>query len=305
MQTYLSKRLIMIIPILLSVATIVFFLIHVIPGDPVDLIVGEQALTTDKARIASELNLDKPIMVQYGMFLKGLATGDWGKSLFNRRSVLTQLKERFGATALLAFTAMFIAVLVAIPMGVLAAVKRNSFWDSASMFIALVGISVPNFWLGPVLILLFSVYIGILPIAGGGSLSSIILPSITLGAALAAMLSRMTRASMIEEIKSEYITTARAKGISERKIIFKHAFKNALNPIITIVGLQVGALLAGTVITEKIFSWPGIGSLLMDSIGRRDYPVVEGCILLISFSYVIINMSVDLLYRFFDPRVKL
>jgi len=295
----------MIIPILLSVATIVFFLIHVIPGDPVDLIVGEQALTTDKARIASELNLDKPIMVQYGMFLKGLATGDWGKSLFNRRSVLTQLKERFGATALLAFTAMFIAVLVAIPMGVLAAVKRNSFWDSASMFIALVGISVPNFWLGPVLILLFSVYIGILPIAGGGSLSSIILPSITLGAALAAMLSRMTRASMIEEIKSEYITTARAKGISERKIIFKHAFKNALNPIITIVGLQVGALLAGTVITEKIFSWPGIGSLLMDSIGRRDYPVVEGCILLISFSYVIINMSVDLLYRFFDPRVKL
>jgi len=225
--------------------------------------------------------------------------------LFDRRPVLTQLKERFSATALLAFTAMFIAVLVAIPMGVLAAVKRNSFWDSASMFIALVGISVPNFWLGPVLILLFSVYIGILPIAGGGSLSSIILPSITLGAALAAMLSRMTRASMIEEIKSEYITTARAKGISERKIIFKHAFKNALNPIITIVGLQVGALLAGTVITEKIFSWPGIGSLLMDSIGRRDYPVVEGCILLISFSYVIINMSVDLLYRFFDPRVKL
>ncbi len=295
----------MIIPILLSVATIVFFLIHVIPGDPVDLIVGEQALTTDKARIASELNLDKPVIVQYGIFLKGLVTGDWGRSLFDRRPVLTQLKERFGATALLAFTAMFIAVLVAIPMGVLAAVKRNSFWDSASMFIALVGISVPNFWLGPVLILLFSVYIGILPIAGGGSLSSIILPSITLGAALAAMLSRMTRASMIEEIKSEYITTARAKGISERKIIFKHAFKNALNPIITIVGLQVGALLAGTVITEKIFSWPGIGSLLMDSIGRRDYPVVEGCILLISFSYVIINMSVDLLYRFFDPRVKL
>ncbi|PIU54681.1 MAG: glutathione ABC transporter permease GsiC [Deltaproteobacteria bacterium CG07_land_8_20_14_0_80_38_7] len=305
MQTYLSKRLIMIIPILLSVATIVFFLIHVIPGDPVDLIVGEQALTTDKARIASELNLDKPVIVQYGIFLKGLVTGDWGRSLFDRRPVLTQLKERFSATALLAFTAMFIAVLVAIPMGVLAAVKRNSFWDSASMFIALVGISVPNFWLGPVLILLFSVYIGILPIAGGGSLSSIILPSITLGAALAAMLSRMTRASMIEEIKSEYITTARAKGISERKIIFKHAFKNALNPIITIVGLQVGALLAGTVITEKIFSWPGIGSLLMDSIGRRDYPVVEGCILLISFSYVIINMSVDLLYRFFDPRVKL
>jgi len=295
----------MIIPILLSVATIVFFLIHVIPGDPVDLIVGEQALTTDKARIASELNLDKPVIVQYGIFLKGLVTGDWGRSLFDRRPVLTQLKERFSATALLAFTAMFIAVLVAIPMGVLAAVKRNSFWDSASMFIALVGISVPNFWLGPVLILLFSVYIGILPIAGGGSLSSIILPSITLGAALAAMLSRMTRASMIEEIKSEYITTARAKGISERKIIFKHAFKNALNPIITIVGLQVGALLAGTVITEKIFSWPGIGSLLMDSIGRRDYPVVEGCILLISFSYVIINMSVDLLYRFFDPRVKL
>lgn len=305
MNNYLLKRFIALLPILFVVSTIVFFMIHVIPGDPVDLIIGEQALATDRERIAHELKLDRPVVAQYADFIKGMVTGDWGRSIFDKRPVTEHLKDRFGATLLLAFAAMFVAVVIAIPIGILAAIKRYSFWDSAAMFVALVGISVPNFWLGPVLILIFSVHWGILPISGRESLVSLILPAITLGAALAAMLSRMTRSSMIEEIKLDYITAARAKGLPERKIILKHAFKNALNPIITIVGLQIATLLAGTIITEKIFAWPGIGMLLLDSIHRRDYPVVQGCILIISFSYVIINTLVDCSYKLFDPRVRL
>lgn len=305
MGKYLRRRILWVIPVLFAVSTIVFFLIHIIPGDPVDLIIGEQALPADRAQLAHDLKLDQPLALQYTDFLKGIATGNWGKSIFDDTPVLELIKDRYGATLLLACSAMFVALLIAIPAGVFAAVKRGSIWDSITMLVALVGISIPNFWLGPVLILIFSVNLGILPISGHDSWTSLVLPAITLGAALAAMLSRMTRSSMIEEIKSEYITTARAKGLSEGRVIFKHAFKNALNPIVTIVGLQVGTLLAGTIITEKIFSWPGIGMLLMDSIGRRDYPVVEGCVLVISFAYVIINTAVDCLYKAFDPRVRL
>lgn len=304
MGRYLMRRFFSVIPVLWAVATIVFFLIHVIPGDPVDLILGEQALAADRAQMARELNLDKPVAVQYGIFLKGLVTGRWGSSLFDKRPVLAHIKDRYGATLLLACAAMFFSLAIAIPLGILAAVKHRTLWDSLAMTAALIGISVPNFWLGPVLILIFSVHFGILPISGGGSLSALLLPAVTLGAALAAMLSRMTRSSMIEEINKEYVTAARAKGASEGRVIFRHALKNALNPIITIVGLQVATLLAGAIITEKIFSWPGIGSLLLDSIGRRDYPVVQACILVISFAYVLVNTTVDCLYKRFDPRVK-
>ncbi len=305
MLVYMVRRAFSIVPVLLAVSTIVFFLIHAIPGDPVDLILGEQALPADRVALAHEMGLDQPIMTQYGHFLKGLVSGDWGVSLFNGRPVAELLRERFAATALLAFAAMFIAILIAVPAGTIAAIRRNSIWDSAAMFIALVGISVPNFWLGPVLILIFAVYLGILPIAGIDSLASLILPAVTLGAALAAMLSRMTRSSMLEELKAEYVTTARAKGLAERTVIFKHAFRNALNPIITIVGLQVGALMAGTIITEKIFLWPGVGMLLLESIHRRDYPVVQGCILVIAMVYVIVNTLTDILYAEVDPRVRL
>jgi len=299
------RRVVAVLPVLLAVSTIVFFLIHAIPGDPVDLIIGEQALPADREAIAHELGLDRPVIEQYGLFLKGLVSGDWGTSVFDGRKVAELLRERFAATALLATAAMFIALIIAIPAGTVAAIKRNSFWDSAAMFLALVGISVPNFWLGPVLILIFSVHLGVLPIAGIESPISLILPSITLGAALAAMLSRMTRSSMLEELKAEYVTTARAKGLSERRVIFKHAFRNALNPIITIVGLQVGTLMAGTIITEKIFLWPGVGMLLLESIQRRDYPVVQGCILIIAMLYVVINTFTDILYAKVDPRVRL
>ncbi|MFH1654041.1 MAG: ABC transporter permease [Pseudomonadota bacterium] len=305
MISYIIKRLLGIVPVLLAVSTIVFMLIHIIPGDPVDIIIGEQALQADRIALAKDLHLDLPVIEQYGIFLKGFVKGDLGRSIHDRRPVVEHLKERYKATLMLAISAMAIAIMIAIPAGILAAIKRYSLWDSAAMFIALVGISVPSFWLGPVLILVFSVKLNWLPIGGGGSIVSLILPSITLGAALAAMLSRMTRSSMIEELGAEYVTVALAKGLRRIKVIFKHAFRNALNPIITIVGLQIGTLLAGTIITEKIFSWPGIGSLLMDSIYRRDYPLVQGCIIAISFVYVIINALTDCLYKAVDPRVKL
>jgi peptide/nickel transport system permease protein len=305
MVRYLLKRLLMLIPVLWAVSTIVFFLIHAIPGDPTDLILGERALAVDRATLARQLHLDEPVAVQYGRFLRGMAVGNWGASVFDDRPVLERIRERSGATLLLACCAMGIAVAIAIPAGVAAAVRRGTLWDQAAMLAALVGISVPNFWLGPILILLFSVHLGWLPISGRESAASIVLPAVTLGAALAAMLSRMTRASMLEEIRRDYVVTARAKGLSERRVIFRHALRNALNPVITIVGLQVGTLLAGAIITEKVFNWPGLGTLLLDAIHRRDYPLVQGCILVISFAYVIVNMITDCLYRAADPRVRL
>lgn len=302
---YIAKRLIATVPVLWAVTTIVFFLIHAIPGNPVDIIVGEQALAADKERLTRDLNLDEPIAIQYARYLKGVATLDFGKSIYDKRPVIDHIAQRFGATLMLAFCGMTAAILIAIPFGVLAALKRGTMIDQCAMFASLIGISVPVFWLGPVLVLIFSVELGWLPISGRESFGSLILPSITLGMALAAMLSRLTRASMIEEIKREYVTTARSKGLSERVVIFKHALRNAMNPVITIIGLQFGALLAGTIITEKIFNWPGLGSLLLDSIGRRDYPMVQGCILVISFIYVLVNTATDCMYRLIDPRVKL
>jgi peptide/nickel transport system permease protein len=293
------------IPVLFAVSTIVFFLIHAIPGDPVDLIAGDRALPMDRVMLAHDLHLDEPVYKQYGRFIGGLMSGDWGKSLYDSRPVLSHIKDKFGSTFILALCAMAIAIGIALPAGIISSIRRGSGFDQGAMFLSLIGISVPAFWLGPVLILIFSVKLGVLPISGRESLVSLILPSITLGAALAAMLSRLTRSSMLEEIRREYVTTARAKGLSERSVIFKHALKNALNPIITIIGLQTAALLAGTVITEKIFSWPGVGMLLMDSIGRRDYPLVQGCILVISFAYVIVNTITDCLYSVVDPRVRL
>jgi len=295
----------MALPVMLAVATIVFFLIHAIPGDPVDLILGEQALSVDRAELAREMGLDRPIAEQYARFVSGLARGDWGRSLFDRAPVLSHIGRHAGATLLLAASAMFVAVLIAIPAGVFAAVRKGSLWDQAAMLAALVGISVPNFWLGPVLILVFAVWLGILPIAGRESLSSLVLPAVTLGFALSAMLSRLTRAAMLDELGRGYVTTARAKGLSERAVIMKHAFRNALNPVVTIIGLEVGSLLAGTIVTERIFNWPGIGTLLLDSISRRDYPLVEGCILAIAFAYVLVNAATDCAYRLVDPRVKM
>jgi len=302
---FMSKRFLIALPVLWAVSTIVFFLIHAIPGDPVDIIMGDRALASDRVQLRHDLRLDEPIPEQYLHFMEGIVTGDWGKSIYDKRPVLAHIKERMGATFLLAACAMFIAVAFAIPLGVMAAVRSGSILDQGAMFFALLGISIPNFWLGPVLMLIFSVKLGILPISGRESLMSLILPSLTLGAALSAMLSRITRSSMLEELSKEYVVAALARGLSRSKSIFKHALRNALNPVITIAGLQTAALLAGTVITEKIFNWPGIGMLLLDSIGRRDYPLVQGCILFISFAYVLVNIITDFMYHVADPSVEI
>lgn len=305
MFPYLAKRIALLIPILFVVVTIVFFFIHMIPGDPVDFILGEQAESADKAALRSELRLDLPLGSQYLKFLGGIAKLDWGDSIFDRRPVLAHIRERYGATVELALAALAVSLLIAIPAGVFASLKKYSFWDSGTMFFSLLGVSMPNFWLGPLMILLFSIWLGWLPVAGRGGLASLVLPAFTLGAAMSAMLSRMTRASMLEVLEKEYVTTARAKGLKESRVILKHALRNALNPVVTIVGLQMGTLLAGAVVTEKIFNWPGLGSLLIESIQRRDYAVVQGCVLVIALGYVAINTLTDCLYRVVDPRVRL
>lgn len=305
MLNYFCKRLALLLPILFSITTIVFLLIHFIPGDPTDFILGEQALETDRAWLRETLHLNQPIGEQYLAFWRDLGRGEFGHSLFDRRPVMTHIAERYGATLGLAFGALFVAVLLGVPLGIVAALRQYRWTDSVTMLASLLAVSIPNFWLGPLLILLFSVKLGWLPVAGLDNFASFILPCATLGAAMAAILSRMTRSSMLEVLQKKYILTARAKGLSERRVILKHALKNALNPVITIVGLQVGTLLAGAVITEKVFNWPGLGSLLIESIQRRDYPVVQGCVLVIAFSYVVINALTDFCYRLFDPKVRL
>ncbi|MBI4211245.1 MAG: ABC transporter permease [Deltaproteobacteria bacterium] len=305
MMSYLARRLLSLVPVLFAVSTLVFALLHLMPGDPVDLMLGEQALAIDRVELTQKLHLDQPLMTQYVGFLKGLVIGDWGTSIFDGRPVSKHIGDRFGATLLLSVCAMWFAIAISIPVGILAARKKGKMLDSLAMFVSLVGISLPNFWLGPVLILIFSVKLGILPFVGREHLASLLLPSITLGAALAAMLSRITRSSMLEELHREYITTARAKGVREWKVVTKHALRNALNPVITVIGLQVGTLLAGTIVTEKIFSWPGMGSLLLDAIHRRDYPVVQGVILVNAFIYVVVNALTDIAYKMTDPRVDL
>lgn len=305
MLIFFLKRLLYAVPVLFAVSTAVFFLSHTIPGDPVDLILGEQALSTDKARLTQQLHLDKPVVLQYCYFMDGLVRGDWGRSIFNQEPVIKLLKDRYPATAHLALVAMLIALGIAIPLGIIAALKKGTWIDSTAMFLALFGISMPVIWLGPLLIIVFAIWLGLFPAGGSDLPGSVILPALTLGMVLAAMTSRMMRSSMLDVLKSEYVTTARAKGLPERVVILKHALKNALNPVLTIVGLQVGALLAGAIVTEKIFSWPGVGTLLITAIQRRDYPVIQGSVLVIAFTYVIINTITDCMYKVVDPRVEL
>lgn len=302
---YTLRRILFILPILYCLATLVFFLIHLIPGDPVDLILGEQALAGDKLMLRYQLGLHEPLWLQHLHYIYNLIQGDWGMSLFTHRPVIEMIGERYPATLKLTMVAMIVAVGLAFPLGLIAALRKNSFWDHGAMVTALLGISMPNFWLGPLLVLLFSVQLGWLPVSGREMPGSIILPALTLGTAMAALLSRMIRASMLEVLKEDYLRTARAKGLKESVVILKHAIRNALNPVVSIMGLQIGGLLAGAIVTEKIFSWPGVGLLLIESIQRRDYPVVQGCILVVAFSYVIVNLLTDLAYKKLDPRIQL
>jgi ABC-type dipeptide/oligopeptide/nickel transport system permease component len=304
MHRYLIRRLLLTIPVLLGVATLVFSLIHFIPGDPAQAMLGEGAAPEDVAQLRERLGLDRPLLVQYASFLQGLFRGDLGVSLRNDQPVLQQILERMPATAELAFASMAVAVLIALPLGIIAAVWRGTAVDYGAMTLSLVGISVPNFWLGPLLAIVFAVELGWLPVGGRGTLAHLVLPASTLGAALAAILARMTRASLLEELREPYVLAARAKGVSRTRAVLHHALRNSLIPIVTILGLQFGVVLTGAVITETIFAWPGIGRLLIQSISFRDYPTVQGCVLLIAVTYVGVNLVTDLTYGFLDPRIR-
>jgi peptide/nickel transport system permease protein len=305
MLTFILQRLLGALLVILGVVSIVFLLIHMIPGDPVEIMLGESATTADREALRAALGLNLPIRVQFQNYLIGLTQLDLGTSIHLRRPVSALLLERLPATGLLALVTLIITLMLALPLGIIAAVRRNTWWDTGAMSFSMLGVSIPNFWLGPVLILVFSLWLGWLPVSGRSGLAAVILPSLTLATGLIAVLSRMVRSSMLEVLGEDYMRTARAKGLSPRRVILHHGLRNALLPVITMLGLQLGALLAGAVITETVFSWPGIGLLTIESIQSRDYPVVQACVLLISVTYVLVNLLTDLAYAWVDPRVRL
>jgi peptide/nickel transport system permease protein len=301
---FLARRLLLTIPVLLGVATLVFSLIHLIPGDPAQAMLGETASEADVAALRTRLGLDRPLLEQYGAFLRGTLRGDLGTSLRTSQPVTEAIRERLPATIELAMAAMVVSIAFSIPLGIIAAVKRDTAVDHAATTLSLLGVSVPNFWLGPLLAIIFSIELGWLPVSGRGTLAHLILPAVSLGAALAAILARMTRATLLEELREPYVQAARARGASFTRAVVRHAFRNSLIPVVTLIGLQFGAVLTGAVITETVFAWPGIGRLLIQSIGFRDYPIVQGCILLIAVTYVAMNLLTDLVYGVLDPRIR-
>jgi len=302
---FLARRLLLAIPVLLGVATLVFALLHLIPGDPVQAMLGDAASPQSVAELRGRLGLDRPLRGQYAAFLAGAVQGDLGVSLRTNERVTAAIAARLPATIELAIAAMLVALGIAIPAGVLAAVNAGTGVDHATTTLALVGISMPNFWLGPLLAIVFSVELGWFPVSGRGTLAHLVLPAITLGAPLSAVLARMTRASLIDELRERYVTAARARGLPAARVVLKHALRNSLIPIVTVLGLQVGAVLTGAVITETIFAWPGVGRLLIQSIGFRDYPVVQGCVLFIAMTYVSVNLLTDMTYAYLDPRIRI
>jgi peptide/nickel transport system permease protein len=304
MSAYLLRRLAQVLPLALLVATLVFSLLHLIPGDPVEMMLGEGAQAADVESLRRELGLDRPLPRQYLDYLAGLATGDLGTSLHFRAPVATVLAQHYPATLQLAVASMAAALLIAVPLGTAAALHRNRAVDHLSRLFALVGVSMPNFWLGPMLILAFAIRLDLFPVSGRGGWRALVLPALTLGLGLAGLLTRMIRASLGEELRRPYLLTARAKGLSAGAAVLRHAAKNAAIPVVTIVALQFGALLAGAIITETIFSWPGVGRLIVQGIRLRDYPLVQGGVLAIALTYLLLNLATDLLYAVLDPRIR-
>lgn len=305
MIKYIIRRIFLLIPVLLGVSFIVFTLMYITPGDPARLSLGESASEEQVQELRDEMGLNDPYLVQYGNYIKKLVVNqDIGKSYVTKRPVMQELMAAFPATLKLAGLSVAFAVLLGVPIGILSAVKQYSWFDSITMILALIGISMPVFWLGLLLIILFSVNLGWLPSSGFSSFKYMILPAVSLGAQSVAIITRMTRSSMLEVIRQDFIRTARAKGQIERLVILKHALGNALIPIITITGLQFGGLLGGAVLTETIFSIPGIGRLMVESIKMRDFPVVQGGVLFIAIMFSIVNLLVDLLYAYVDPRIR-
>ena len=303
MTGYVLRRLLGALPVLLAVSFASFLLIHLVPGDPVDFMLGDQAVPQAREELRRALHLDRPLLVQYGFFLRDLFTGDL-HSLHSHQPVLPLLARRFAWTFLLTVAAMLVAVTIAIPIGAYSAVKKGKAVDHASMTVALLGVSMPTFWLGPLLILLFAFHLNWFPVSGARELRSIVLPALTLGSGLAAILARMTRASMLEVLPLELVTAARARGLRERDVIVKHALRNALLPVVTLLGLQFGALLSGSLITEEIFNWPGLGREVVGAVRARDFPVFQGAVLLISAVYLVVNRLTDVAYALVDPRIR-
>lgn len=290
--------------VIFGVLLLTFLLIHLVPGDPIEVMLGESASMADRETLRAELGLNQPIVTQFGSYIAKLAQGDFGVSIHTKTPIIEMIKTRYPATLKLAIVSLLIGLAIGVPMGIYAALKAGYWQDFVVTIVSVRFSAMPAFWLGPMLMLLFAVWLGWLPVSGMDSGASIVLPALTLGFGLSAILTRMTRTSLLEVLNDDYIRTARAKGLDEKSVIIRHALRAALLPIITIVGLQMGSLLAGTVITETIFSWDGIGRLLVESIEKRDYPVTQACVLVVALSYVLVNLFTDLLYRAADPRVS-
>ena len=301
---FLIKKLSSFASVIFGVLLLTFLLIHLVPGDPVEVMLGESASVADRGALRADLGLNQPLISQFGSYLSKLSHGDFGNSIHTKQPIVEMLKTRYPATLKLALLSLLIGLSIGIPLGIYAALKANHWQDFVVTIVSVRLSAMPAFWLGPMLMLLFAVWLGWLPVSGMDTNTSIILPAVTLGFGLSAILTRMTRTSLLEVLNDDYIRTARAKGLSEKTVIIRHALRAALLPIITIVGLQMGSLLAGTVITETVFGWDGVGRLLVESIEKRDYPVTQACVLVIALSYVLVNLATDVLYRFADPRVK-
>ena len=305
MIAYLGRRLLALIPVALGVATITFALIHLVPGDPVVAMLGDMAAPADIEGMRQELGLDQPLWHQYAAFLGDLAKGNLGESISQRESVASLIAQRFPATLELALAGLIVAIAIAFPLGLVAGANPDGPADLGAMGFAVLGISIPHLYLGPLLMILFSLKLRWLPLTGRGGLSHLILPAITLGTALAAILARMLRQSLAQVRESDYMRTAIGKGLSANAALRRHGLRNALTPVVTLLGLQLGGLLTGSIITEVIFSWPGLGRLMITAISARDYPLVEGCVLTFALTYVVVNMAIDVVYGVIDPRIRL
>jgi len=301
---YILRRLLYAIPVMLVVSLIVFGILHIAPGDPATMLAGEDARPEDVAAIKANYGLDQPLYVQYGVWLGNALRGDFGRSIVTRRPVMDEIATRLPSTVQLAVSALFLAVILGMIVGVISATRQYSALDHGVMVLALLGVSMPVFWLGLMLIMIFAVELRWLPTGGTGTIQQLVLPAVTLGAASTAIIARMTRSSMLEVVRQDYIRTARAKGLMERVVLVRHALKNALIPVATVVGIEFGYLLGGAVITETVFSRPGLGRMLVTSINSRDFPVVQGTLMLLAGSFVLVNLLVDILYGFLDPRIR-
>jgi peptide/nickel transport system permease protein len=302
---YLGRRIVALIPVALGVATLTFALIHLVPGDPVLAMLGDFAAPADVAQMRHELKLDLPLWQQYLHFLSGIVRGDLGESISQHEPVARLIRERFPATLELAVAGLFVAILLAFPLGMIAGANPGGAADMGAMGFAILGLSVPHLYLGPLLMIVFSLDLGWFPLTGRGGLSHLVLPAITLGTALAAIIARMLRQSLVQVLETDYMRTARSKGLSRAAAVLHHGLRNALTPVVTLLGLQAGALLTGSIVVEMIFSWPGLGRLMIAAINSRDYPLVEGCVLVFALSYVVVNMLTDVVYSVVDPRIRL